>query len=736
MERLIQICWALVILSVLTASHASAQTGAVESTRDERIRTALRNPAFPIDELPQASVSLPDGGFIVASSGQIRHVDANGVLRAGWSTGLGANAACQWESVANTGFLGHCTRTFIVGEGENAQTRQDIFSMWCAEGSCATQAALSNVPEADYRSLSASMAVDGRWYHLVLQRAQAGTNGSSDTPELVLAWQQGRVVETQVVDRHDPAEDDNENRLRVGNLGTVQARVVVDAYGRLLWAVRVGTILRVYRNGELLGDVSSAYDWHLISAGTGVDYVIYYEPESRSLQYAGINQSGFQSPLFLDTAESGFESDVLVSDAGVEVWYYYYRNAFNKGVRVARLDWNGRATPPVQVLTSESFNFGWGVASSALNFGSSLVCFGEGQSAQLSLSSNQSPEIPSGWCVRIPVAETHVTVQESRFPRYRPFFFMAGGGIWYRPWEMWSISPDSEDLNGTEPFDLRYEVGAALQTEATLEGRVGRTRLGMSWAQSIASDIEDELLADAPPLLARQLRGLLSVDRLLGNHDLQLQFRSSLMRAEVRDFSSNQLAPALIETRANEVWLSAMNIYRMRYGLRYQNFDTQIPVYEYFRPGGDTSFSFQRAWVQPTQMHDIGLIFGYSLLDYAVKYETRMSRFYLDTTFGAGVAIARPTGDERVKDQKTPVTLSAFGELEAGLLLYRRFAGLRQLGFYTRIGARVWGEWRGFAGKPEDIETDAENFDEDETRTQFNLVDVRYGPFIQVGAVF
>ena len=313
---------------------------------------------------------------------------------------------------------------------------------------------------------------------------------------------------------------------------------------------------------------------------------------------------------------------------------------------------------------------------------------------------------------------------------------MAGGGVWYRPWEMWSISPDSEDLDGAVPYDLRYEVGAALQTEATLEGRVGRTRLGLSWAQSIASDIEDELFADAPPLLARQLRGLISIDRLLGNHDLQLQFRSSRMRAEIQDFSSNQFLPGVIETQANEVWLSAMNIYRMRYGLRYQNFDTQIPVYEYFRPGNTPSFSFQRAYVQPTRMHDIGFIFGYSLLDYAVKYETRMSRFYLDTTFGAGVAIARPIGQDVVKDQKTPVTFSAFGELEAGLLLYRRFAGLAQLGFYTRLGARVWGEWRGFAGKPDDVKTDAEDYEDDETRTQFNLVDVRYGPFVQVGLVF
>ena len=678
---------------------------------------------------------MPDGGFVVATASQVGPVSTSGLLYQRWSTELPTSASCQWESVANTGFLGHCTREFIVGEGQNAEIRRDIFSMWCADGSCVRHVALTNVAATDYRSLSVSMAPDGRWYHIVLQNARPETTSNRATPEMVLAYQQEQVVQVQAIERHDPEAEDSLNPMRIGNMGSVQAKAIADANGQLMWAIRVGTELRIYRDREILGEVTSAYDWHFVSTGRGVSYVIYYEPQSRSLRYAGVTSAGMQADVSIDTAESGFESDVVVDDAGVHIWYYFYRNAFNKGIRIAQLDGNGHVVGPVQVLTSEVFNFGWGVAASSMSSGSSLVCFGEGQSARLSLGGNQSPEVPSGWCVRIPAGETRVTVAEPRFPRYRPFFFMAGGGVWYRPWEMWSISPNSEDLDGAVAYDLRYDVGAALQTEATLEGRVGRTRLGMSWAQSIASDVEDELFADAPPLLARQLRGLISVDRLLGNHDLQLQFRSSRMRAEIQDFSSNQFTPGLIETQASEVWLSAMNIYRMRYGLRYQNFDTQIPVYEYFRQGGQASFSFREARVQPTRMHDIGLIFGYSLLDYAVKYETRMSRFYLDTVLGAGVAIARPTGAAE-KTEKTPVTFSAFGELEAGLLLYRRFAGLGQLGFYTRIGARVWGEWRGFAGKPKDAETDEENFDDDETRAQFNLVDVRYGPFIQVGAVF
>ena len=735
MKMRVQIFVIALFLQVFFGSGVWAQSETTDSARTERIRSELRHAAFWMEDLPQASISSPDGGFVVATDTQISSVSTSGMLYRGWSTGLPADASCQWEAIADAGFLGHCARTFTVGEGENAEVRQDIFSTWCAQGSCVSHVALTNVAAIDYRSLSATMAPDGRWYHLVLQSARPEANGNQAIPEMVLAYQQGQVVEVQAVERHDPDAQDSLNPMRIGNMGSVQAKAIVDSNGRFLWAIRVGTELRIYRDREILGEVTSAYDWHFVSTGRGMDYVIYYEPQSRSLQYVGVTATGMQAAVFIDTAESGFESDVVVDDSGVQVWYYYYRNAFNKGIRTAHLNWNGHMTGPVQVLTSEIFNFGWGVAASSMSSGASLVCFGEGQSARLSLGGNQSPEVPSGWCVRIPAGETRVTVAEPRFPRYRPFFFMAGGGVWYRPWEMWSISPDSEDLDGAVPYDLRYEVGSALQTEATLEGRVGRTRLGLSWAQSIASDIEDELFADAPPLLARQLRGLISVDRLLGNHDLQLQFRSSRMRAEIQDFSSNRFLPGVIETQASEVWLSAMNIYRMRYGLRYQNFDTQIPVYEYVRQGGQASFLFREARVQPTRMHDIGLIFGYSLLDYAVKYETRMSRFYLDTVFGAGVAIARPTGAAE-KTEKTPVTFSAFGELEAGLLLYRRFAGLGQLGFYTRIGARVWGEWRGFAGKPDDVETDAENFDDDETRAQFNLVDVRYGPFIQVGAVF
>jgi len=68
--------------------------------------------------------------------------------------------------------------------------------------------------------------------------------------------------------------------------------------------------------------------------------------------------------------------------------------------------------------------------------------------------------------------------------------------------------------------------------------------------------------------------------------------------------------------------------------------------------------------------------------------------------------------------------------------MYRRYAGAGQLGLYMKLGVRVFGEWRGFAGKPGDRDSGDEDFDEDSTVDAFNLVDLRYGPFLQLGTVF
>jgi hypothetical protein len=129
-----------------------------------------------------------------------------------------------------------------------------------------------------------------------------------------------------------------------------------------------------------------------------------------------------------------------------------------------------------------------------------------------------------------------------------------------------------------------------------------------------------------------------------------------------------------------------------------------------------------------------------SLLDDAVKHETRLSRPYLDTTLGAGIALTEfldaensplaglPSGSLRI-----PIVASLFGEAEVGWLAYRRFTSLSQAGLYAKIGLRTWLEWRGPSGRPSDRESRDEGFDEDRYRSTFQLTDLRLSPFLRRG---
>jgi hypothetical protein len=705
-------------------------------------------PSHWAEDLPTAVMAVGDGSFIVGRDRDVEQIAANGMVLARWASSIPAGTRCTWQAVGDYLLIGSCERRYSVTVGDQQEARVDLSVAGCGDGECNHSMTLAGVDPSEFRGLTAGYHASRGILHAVLHRRQTNDEGVELNPEQVEVYLQGSRVHVEPVNRDDEMGSVTADRspgrfLRLGNLGRVDVQLGLLSTGASVTAVRVGSTLTLRVAGKPdLGPFRSSYDWHLLVGSDDTVHLVYYEPDSRSLQHLRVPLSASSAPIpqTVDSSESGFESHVTAEADGIHVWYYFYRNAFYKGLRHVVLPWTGGAqVGPLDVLHSEQNNLGWGVVASGASAGQRLLCYGVGRSAQFTMAATSSPEVPSGQCSVVPAYLTH-EVPEVRHPRYRPFFFMAGGGLWARPWNMWSISPSTEDLDGSPPYDIRYDIGSAIQSEAVLEGRIGRTRLGLSYARSFTEELEDTVitsaLGDAPKLVTSQFRGLVSFDRLLGSHDLQLQFRSSQMNVEIRDESPNPFENRLLEGQATEVWLLAMNIYRMRYGLRYQNFSTVLPVYRYEAGAGQSEYRFVGAGSGEVRMHDIGAIFGYSLLDYAAKYETRLRRFYLDGNVGAGIALAQfeQLGEDGNSD--TPIQPSVFAEAEAGYLMYRRYAGAGQLGLYMKLGVRVFGEWRGFAGKPGDRDSGDEDFDEDSTVDAFNLVDLRYGPFLQLGTVF
>lgn len=738
-KRAISLLW--VLLLVYLPSAAVAQGAGAQG-----VEVGL--PSHWAEDLPTAAMAVGDGSFVVGRDREVEQISASGGVLARWASSIPAGTGCDWQAVGDVLLIGSCERRYTVTVGEVQEARVDLSVAGCGGGECNHSMTLAGVDPSEYRGLTVGYHASRGIYHAVLHRRQTNDAGDELNPEQVEVYQQGSLVHVEPVSRDDEMGSVTADRspgrfLRLGNLGRVDVQLGLLSTGAMVMGVRVGSTLTLRVAGKPeMGPYRSSYDWHLVVGSDDTVHLVYYEPDSRSLQHLRVPLSASSAPMpqSVDSAEAGFESHVTAEADGIHVWYYFYRNAFYKGLRHVVLPWGGGSpVGQVDVLHSEENNLGWGVVASGSSAGQRLLCYGVGRSAQFTMAASSSPEVPSGQCSVVPEYLTH-EVPEVRHPRYRPFFFMAGAGMWARPWNMWSISPSQEDLDGAQPFDVSYDIGSAIQSEAVLEGRIGRTRLGLSYARSFTEELEDTVissaLGDAPKLVTSQFRGLVSFDRLLGSHDLQLQFRSSQMNIEIRDESENEFQDGFLEGRANEVWLLAMNIYRMRYGLRYQNFSTVLPVYRYVAAPNSEEYFFAGARAGQVMMHDIGAIFGYSLLDYAAKYETRLRRFYLDGNFGAGIALAQFEQQGEGDESDTPIQPSVFAEAEAGYLMYRRYAGAGQLGLYLKLGVRVFGEWRGFAGKPGERDRDDEDFEETSTVDAFNLVDLRYGPFLQLGTVF
>lgn len=172
---------------------------------------------------------------------------------------------------------------------------------------------------------------------------------------------------------------------------------------------------------------------------------------------------------------------------------------------------------------------------------------------------------------------------------------------------------------------------------------------------------------------------------------------------------------------------------------------------------GQTSYRYIDSFPSTLQFNDYGLTVGYSRLDYAAKFENKVTAPFIDADVGLGFSSARldeaVTPTDTDTGSTTAVTTSS-GEvlqqaepeaihrsttfmipfnMEVGGILLRRTAKLRGLGWYGRVGYRVTGSISGSASKPADLSEAAVTANQRVTYSRFEL---RHGPFFDVGAVF
>ncbi|RME51651.1 MAG: hypothetical protein D6795_07980, partial [Deltaproteobacteria bacterium] len=111
--------------------------------------------------------------------------------------------------------------------------------------------------------------------------------------------------------------------------------------------------------------VKSYYTWHVLPSGDSL-HLFHHDPATKSMIWTRWNRTtGQVESLPLDTQETGIESaPFLLPDGRIGLFYSYYRNPFNKGLRFALLE-NDRMVENVIIDRAADRNSGWHIAANA-----------------------------------------------------------------------------------------------------------------------------------------------------------------------------------------------------------------------------------------------------------------------------------------------------------------------------------------------------------------------------------
>jgi len=458
----------------------------------------------------------------------------------------------------------------------------------------------------------------------------------------------------------------------------------------------------------------------------------------------------------VDGPESGAANlAVPIGDHGVVAFHYFYRNSYHKGVR-ATVWQDGMADP---VWTGDIF------ASRDLNPGRRFLAAATPQGRIAAAWPNDARKKKEGWTLRSwdttqQLQADQVAAPEGWEAKHKNWFVMAGAGAGYALWNFSSPAPDAEGFTTVDPDEAilssAYSVAPSIMTAATLEARYGPWSFGASYARGLLEDAADE--AGLSSKQFDRLYGQLGIDQIIKYHDIRVAFRYGRVNMGYQiDSAVEGVGDAgTLGSNYRRIDVYLLNTWRVRYGLFNQSYRAALPFYVWAIDEGQTSFRYIDSFPSTLQFNDYGLTVGYSRLDYAAKFENKVTAPFIDADVGLGFSSARldtvitpedtdtdtftaTTGSGEPVDVAEPepikrsTTFMIPFNVELGGIILRRTEKLRGLGWYGRVGYRVEGSISGSASKPADLEEAAPSAQQRVTYSRFEL---RHGPFFDVGAVF
>lgn len=487
---------------------------------------------------------------------------------------------------------------------------------------------------------------------------------------------------------------------------------VVDPGGtaRLLFKVGKELHLSDGTTDTLLADGASDHA-DAVAAPDGVHWLM-YDAEKKRLR-GGLGDGGTAE---IDGPESGWHHALTVADGHALAAWYYYRNNYNKGVRVGA--WAGDHWDTWTQLRSDTENLGWGVdvAASA----DRIALIGLDRSRQRVVV-NTWPDLGAMRAEALPDAGNWTD-------RRRNVFFFAYGGGWYQFWNIRAAAPDAEtfSFDGVEPVVGEYGVQPGLGLEGGFAGKIGRFDLALEYLRR-SSDREGVQTIQR----LQNVVGKLGIDDLpLPDSELQLHFRASDLDGAYAAATGDE-RPFTTDERLLELRYVGKQGYH--FGLRYHGFAGPLDVFE------SADHVVTDTFVADARFTTASVVGGWAVMDYLKKYEVRFLGPYFDAQGGVGYANAAlldPAG--RPDSHAGGLTFTVNGDL--GLAAYQRVQSAGGLGGFVRVGGRGWYQYTGNTEPEETAGTTSTTATtgtaEPRTFRNFSRTDLRYGPYANVGLVF
>ena len=431
-------------------------------------------------------------------------------------------------------------------------------------------------------------------------------------------------------------------------------------------------------------------------------------------------------------SEHGDRDDILAiypkNHDELMVVVYKYTNIYNKGLMVARINMQTSKEESGLLFNAANHNVGF---SPSIYWQNGINYVSAKDSTKRERVSIQFSDLDFTAIASIENYPEHI----KGFEEEEYFTFLLGTRLAQYNWDAKSYV-EQQDVKYSK---MEYDISDSIYTALYFEGRIKNVEVGVSYLQNW---VEEQGTS------SKVASKVFSV--FVGFNDLFS--KSSSLRIEIEkanisgsasytrnDNTGLTTGPSsqteFFEEKFTDLSVKIMFERGWFAGLEYMDFTLPSAV------GFSNSVKqMEYITIDPSfNVENYMFIAGYDEISYARRYETDLSHFYVQGTFGFGIstftlstATRQQVENDTSKQIQSSYSVVFTGEANTGYIWQSRFKELRGFGYAFTTGLKARGSWTSIGqSKESDTTIDASNL-----ALEMERYDVWYGPYVSFNLLF